>query len=128
MQREQIAFVALRSGAAFAFLYPPLRAVYDPISWIAYFPHFIRTLPIDSLVLLHGFGVIEVILALWILSGRNIRIPSVLATLMLLGIVVFNWADLDVVFRDLSIAAMTLALALWPEQPSRIVSSINESA
>ena len=115
MQREPIANFALRIGAAFAFLYPPIKAIYDPISWIGYFPHFITTLPVDPLVLLHGFGLIEVALALWVLSGKNIRIPAVLMTLMLLGIVVFNLADMDLLFRDISIACMTLALALWPE-------------
>ncbi|MBU6388843.1 DoxX family membrane protein [Patescibacteria group bacterium] len=117
MRREQLVYVTLRIGAAFTFLYPPLRAFSDPTSWLSYFPPFIRTLPINSLVLLHGFGVIEVVLALWILSGRHIRIPAALATLMLVAIVVFNWADLDIVFRDLSIAFMTLALVLWPERP-----------
>ena len=124
MERERLAHVTLRVGVAFAFLYPPLQALSDPISWLGYFPHFLLVLPahlgfpVDSLVFLHGFGVIEAILALWILSGRAIRIPAILATLMLLAIVVFNWADMDIIFRDITIACMTLALAFWP-QPSR---------
>jgi hypothetical protein len=105
----------LRIGAAFAFLYPPIAAVFDPVSWFGYFPHFIRALPIDSLILLHGFGIIEATLALWILSGWRIRIPALLMTTMLLVIVAFNLAQIDIVFRDLSIAALTLALALWPK-------------
>ena len=115
MRREWLAHVSLRIGAAFAFLYPPIAAVFDPVSWLGYFPHFIRALPIDSLVLLHGFGIIEVILALWILSGWRIRIPALVMTAMLLAIVAFNLAQIDIVFRDLSIAAVTLSLALWPK-------------
>ena len=115
MRRERLAHVSLRIGAAFAFLYPPIAAVFDPVSWLGYFPHFIRALPIDSLVLLHGFGIIEVILALWILSGWRIRIPALVMTAMLLAIVAFNLAQIDIVFRDLSIAAVTLSLALWPK-------------
>jgi len=114
MSREQQVHVVLRIGTAFAFLYPPIRALNDPISWISYFPQVIRSLPFDSLVLLHGFGIIEIVLALWILSGWRIRVPAVLATGMLLAIVMFNVADFDVLFRDLSLAALTLALALWP--------------
>jgi uncharacterized membrane protein YphA (DoxX/SURF4 family) len=114
MRREQIAHLTLRIGAAFAFLYPPVRAIYDPISWIGYFPHFITALPIDPLILLHGFGILEAVLAVWILSGKNIRIPAILATLMLLGIVGYNLGDMDLLFRDISIACMTLALACWP--------------
>jgi hypothetical protein len=108
------AHVALRIGAAFALLYPPIAALKDPTSWLAYFPPFIRALPIDPLLLLHGFGVIEIVLALWILSGWNIRIPAALTTIMLLAIVAFNASQFDVLFRDFSIATLTLALALWP--------------
>jgi uncharacterized membrane protein YphA (DoxX/SURF4 family) len=115
MKREEIAHLALRIGAAFAFLYPAIRAIYDPISWIGYFPRFITALPVDPLVLLHGFGMIEVILALWLLSGKNIRIPAILMTLMLLGIIVFNLGDIDIIFRDISIALMTFSLALCPK-------------
>lgn len=117
MRREQLAHLSLRIGAAFALLYPPIAAVFDPVSWLGYFPHFIRALPIDSLVLLHGFGSIEVALALWILSGWRIRIPALTATLMLVAIVAFNLTQMDIVFRDLSIAAITLALAFWPNVP-----------
>ncbi len=117
MQGERLAYLVLRAGSAFAFLYPPLRAIVDPVSWFAYFPPFIRALPINSLVLLHGFGVVEVALALWVLSGKHIRIPAALMTLMLLAIVAFNLADMDIVFRDISIALMTLALVLWPNAP-----------
>lgn len=118
MQGARRAHVLLRLGAAFAFLYPPIAAVGDPVSWFGYFPAFVRSLPIDQLVLLHGFGIIEVAIALWILSGRRIRIPAAIATLLLLGIVAFNIPQMDVVFRDLSIACMTLALALWPDPRS----------
>ena len=115
MKSEQRVHVMLRIGVAFAFLYPALRAIFDPVSWLAYFPTVIRDLPIDSLVLLHGFGAIEVAIALWLLSGWKILTPALLAALMLVGIVAFNTADMDVVFRDLSIAMMAFALILWPK-------------
>jgi uncharacterized membrane protein YphA (DoxX/SURF4 family) len=115
MNEARKAHVILRIGTAFAFLYPPVMALQDPVSWFSYFPSFVRNLPIENGVLLHTFGLIEVIIALWILFGKNIRIPSAIATVMLVVIVFFNLPQLDVVFRDLSIAAMTLALALWPK-------------
>lgn len=115
MRSEYYAHLALRVGAAYAFLYPPIAALSDPVSWFSYFPGFIRDLPLDPSLILHGFGAIEVLLALWLLFGRNIRIPAALATVLLLGIVAFNTAQMDVVFRDLSIALMTFALALWPK-------------
>ncbi len=62
-------------------------------------------------MLLHGFGIFEVALALWILSGKKIFYPCVIAAVMLLGIVYFNMAQFEVLFRDLSIAALCLGLA-----------------
>jgi hypothetical protein len=65
----------------------------------------------DSL-LLGSFELIEIILALWILSGKKIFLPSALATIMLISIVLFNHSDFEVLFRDVSLAAVTLSLAL----------------
>jgi hypothetical protein len=118
MARGGLAHLALRIGAAVAFLYPPLAAIGDPASWEGYFPHFVRALPVDTLYLLHGFGLIEVVLAFWVLSGWRIRLPAALMTLILAAIVVFNFGDIAVLFRDISIACLTLALALSPAASS----------
>ncbi len=116
MQREKMADLVLRAGLAFAFLYPPLNALADPNAWIGYFPAFMRLAAhaggIPDLVLLHGFGAIEIVIALWILSGWKIFWPASAACLMLLAIVSFGLPDFQILFRDLSIAAIALALAI----------------
>ena len=109
---DKVTSLILRVGVAFAFLYPPLSALSNPDSWIGYFPQFLAYAGIPSEVLLHGFGIIEVIIALWLLSGWRIIWPAVLATLMLVGIVIFNLAQFEVLFRDVSIAAAAVALAV----------------
>ncbi len=110
--QARTAYLLLRVGAAFAFLYPPVSAlVGDPYTWFGYFPAFVQGI-LPDMVLLHVFGVVEVIIGLWLLSGYKIFAPAMLATLMLVAIVVFNTSQFDVVFRDLSIACMTFALAL----------------
>jgi hypothetical protein len=111
MSIERRADVVLRIGAAFAFLYPPLNALSDPDSWIGYFPSFVHGYVPDPL-LLHTFGVVEVVIALWIFSGWRIFWPCIIATAMLVGIVAFNMPQLQILFRDLSIAAFTLGLGL----------------
>lgn len=107
----------LRAGVAFSFLYPPLHALANPDSWIGYFPRFLTGYVPDA-VLLHTFGVLEVGIALWILFGKKIFLPSLAAAALLLGIVVLNTPQFEVLFRDLSIAAMALVLALM-YAPSR---------
>ncbi len=99
----------LRIGLAFAFLYPPLDAVADPYSWIGYFPPFTRGY-VPDMVLLHSFGALEIVIALWLLSGWRIFWPSLLALCLLLSIVALDFADFQIVFRDLSIASIALAL------------------
>lgn len=102
----------LRIGVAFAFLYPPISAIFNPFAWIGYFPLFLTNIFPDPIVLLHLFGVVEVIVGLWILSGKKIFIPSGIAVIMLAGIIVFNFSQMDVLFRDIPILLMALALAL----------------
>jgi len=106
----------LRIGVGFAFLYPPISAIFNPFAWIGYFPLFVTNIFPDAIVLLHIFGVIEVIVGLWILSGKNIFIPSAVAALMLAGIIIFNFSQMDVLFRDVSILLMAVALMLSHKQ------------
>ena len=109
--RPNVVNLILRVGLAFAFLYPPINALFDPNSWIGYFPPVMRGI-VPDMVLLHSFGLIEVVIAFWILSGRNIFWPSLLAAVMLISIVAFDFSEFQVVFRDLSIAAIAIALAI----------------
>ena len=101
----------LRIAAAIAFIYPPLDALSNPDSWVGYFPQFLLASGIPSGVLLHGFGVIEIVIAVWILSGWHIEWPATVAAFMLAGIVAFNSSQFEVLFRDISIALACLALA-----------------
>lgn len=103
--------LTLRLGLAFAFLYPPISAFVDPNSWVGYFPSFLRGV-IPDLVLLYGFGIIEILIAVWLISGKKIFYSATAALVLLLLIVVFNLAQFQVVFRDLSIASIALALML----------------
>lgn len=111
MDLNKVALVALRIGLGFAFLYPPINALSDPNAWIGYFPPFVKGY-VPDVILLHTFGVVEIALAIWILSGWKVYIPSLVASMMLLAIVLFNPGNFQVLFRDVSLAAMALALAM----------------
>lgn len=103
--------IVLRLGLAFAFLYPPIDALFDPESWIGYLPQFVRGYAPD-LVVLHAFGFLEVAIGIWTLFGKKIFLPSLAALGILIVIVLLNLQDFQIIFRDLSIAAIALALAI----------------
>lgn len=119
MQYSKAADLILRIGVAFAFLYPPINALGDPQAWIGYFPPFLQQFG-NALTMLYIFGIVEVGIAFWILSGWKIVLPALLAAAMLVGIVVFNLPEFQVLFRDLSIAAAALALAFTHMQKKQI--------
>jgi hypothetical protein len=102
----------MRAGLAFVFLYPAVNALSNPDSWIGYFPRVLRDAGIPEEVLLHGFGAIEVVLALWLLSGWKIFWPALLAAVSLGVIVVVNPNQFEVLFRDVGLAALALGLAV----------------
>jgi cobalamin biosynthesis protein CobD/CbiB len=110
--RERIPFILLRLALALAFIYPPISAHFAPYDWIGYFPSFMRNIVSDQ-TLLGAWGILELVIGVWILSGKRIFIPSVLAAVLLVSIVLFNPSQFEVVFRDLSIAFVALALAFW---------------
>lgn len=114
---EKISWVLVRIGVAFAFLYAAVAGFLDPQSWIGWFPHFMRA-AVPELILLKVWGVFETVLGLWILSGKKIFVPSALASLSLAGLIVTNFAAMDVIFRDITILCSTIALAIqnFPRQ------------
>lgn len=102
----------LAIGIAFSFIYPPVSALFNPYAWVGYFPVFVTALPVNELTLLHFFGLLEIIIAFWILFGRQLRVPLILAVALLVTIVVFNLNQFDVLFRDIAIIGMCIALYL----------------
>lgn len=99
----------LKLAVAFAFIYAGISGFINPDAWIGYFPAWTKGFVSDA-ILINVWGIIELAIGFWILFGKKILIPSIIATLALAGIVVFNWNQMDVIFRDVSIALASLAL------------------
>ncbi len=112
--------ILLRIALAFSFIYPAINALFDPYAWIGYFPGFILDLASGNPeLLLHSWGVFEVALALWVLFGKKIFIPSVVMTLALIAVVALNPGQFPILFRDVSIALAAAALA-WMHRPKNL--------
>ena len=106
----------MRLAVAFSFLYPAVSAWFDPDAWIGYFPGFLLNLAgTNSELLLHAWGLLEIALALWIVFGKLVYIPSAIAAIALIAVVIANPGQFPILFRDISIAlaAASLALINW---------------
>jgi len=115
LRRISFAEFLLRCSLSFALLFPPIDAIWHAYAWLTYFPTFLTDFVAPhTLLLLHAFGVFEVSLAIWILVGKSVRLPSLIAAFLLLMIVFFNLSSIEIVFRDISLMGMALALAFVP--------------
>jgi uncharacterized membrane protein YphA (DoxX/SURF4 family) len=112
---EQVkrSYLVLRGALAFAFAYAAISAFITPSAWVGYLPGFVFDLPIPATTLLALFGVGEIILALWLLSGRQTFIASVIAFFLLIAIPVLHLEQMSILFRDVALAMVALALAVW---------------
>lgn len=111
MREREFVMLLLKIGVAFAFIYPAVAAFLMPSSWIGFFPQFIVDFIPNEIILLSIFGISEILIAFWILVGRNIFIPSLLASTYLILIILLNINVFDILFRDVAILFMTLSLA-----------------
>lgn len=112
MNQKIFAFSLLRSAIASVFVYAAIASFVTPDNWIGYFPLFLRHLIPQSL-LLTFFSVYELVLAIWLLTGKYTFFAAILAAVTLSGIIVFNIDQLDIVFRDLAIILAALSLATF---------------
>lgn len=103
----------MRLAVAFAFVYPAIAAWFDPYSWIGYFPGFLLDLAgSNPEIMLHAWGALEILLALWVLFGTRVYVPSVIMAIALCAVVIANPGQFPILFRDVSIVLAALSLAL----------------
>ena len=110
-RRDKAAWFLIRAGIAFAFFYAAFAAYQNPANWISYFPAFIRNgFPEQTLMIC--WEILQIIIGLWILSGKKVFLPSLFASFALAGLIFYNLAQMDVIFRDVTILAAAIALTL----------------
>lgn len=99
----------LRLGIAFVFLYAAIAALVTPSDWIGYLPHFAKQI-VSGGALLKVISVYQIMLAVWLLWGRYLKLAAALSAATFLGITLSNLNIFTVTFRDIGLLAMALAL------------------
>lgn len=103
----------IRLGLAFTFLYAGVKGIVQPDRWIGFLPQQVDLVPVvSSEQILLFFSVAEIVLAVWLLAGVGTRWAGFTAFLFLLGVTLPNLAQMDIVFRDVGLAACALALVV----------------
>lgn len=110
MNNQRLVSWLLKSGIAFVLFYAAAGSFLDPLSWVGFFPQWMRDL-VDQDLLLMFFSVYEIALGVWILWGRWARYSALLAAATFAGIIVANLGAFDLVFRDVTMVFAALALA-----------------
>ena len=111
--KERMVSFLLRVGLASVFLYAALASFMDPETWATFLPKMLRdTFPDQILMFLFAFSIYELLLVAVLLLDTFVYWAAILSALTMIGIVVTNAAGMDVVFRDVAIMFMALALAV----------------
>lgn len=110
MPNLKIAKISLRLGLALVFGYAAIGSFLQPDIWIGYLPIFISRLAFAE-TFLKVFSAVELLLAVWLLSGWKSKYSAILAALMLAGIVAANFSDLSIFFRDFGLIFAAIGLA-----------------
>lgn len=110
MEKEFYASLTLRIGLAFGFIYVAIFSFVKPLNWIGFLPDFVEVfLPKETALIV--FSIFEILLGLLLLFDHKIFIVSIISSVTLFFITIFNFGALDIVFRDVSIFFASLALS-----------------
>ncbi len=117
MSNQRIVLFLLRLSIASVFLYAAVAATLQPYNWIGYIPQFLRDI-FPGNILLMLFSLYESLLAVWILTGWKTFHAALFAAATLIGIIVSNISQTDILFRDFAIffAALSLAVATYSKK------------
>ena len=99
----------LRLGIAFTFLYAGISSLLNPSDWIWYIPKFVESI-VPASFALTSFSIVEIILGLWLLRGKNLKLAALVSTLILAGITLVSLNVFQVTFRDVGLTLSAFAL------------------
>ena len=112
MNNDRLASFFIRLGIAFAFVYAAISAFITPENWIGFMPSWISAIPVDQFLILQIFSGVEILLGLWLITGKKLFYSAIVSAVFLAGITIVNIGALDIVFRDITIFLAAIALAI----------------
>ena len=109
-KKEMLMSFLLRSGIAIVFIYAAFSSFLNPLNWIGFIPNFI-SLIIPKEIFLIIFSSYQVLLGFGLLLNYKTFVLSIVSSITIFFILFVNVLALDLLFRDIAILFMSLALA-----------------
>ena len=99
----------LRISLAFPLLYASIGSLTSPKDWLWYIPDWLAKIaPAEQMLL--GHGVFELLLGVWLLSGKKTQYAAIVAGLDLTSNTLLNITTFNIVFRDVGLIFASIAL------------------
>lgn len=99
----------LRFGLAFVYGYAAIEMQINPDNFLKYVPPLMQTIiPLD--IFLITFGIFEILLTLWLISGKRTEYAGLISFFLMVGIMIPNVTYFNILFRNVAIALASLAL------------------
>lgn len=115
MDKIKLASLFLRVGLAFVFTYAAISSFFLPDAWFGFYPQFLMD-NFPEQALLYSHAILEIVLAIWLLTGWKTFSAAILAAVWLLGIILGTFDLFLITFRDVAIFAGAAALAVLSEE------------
>lgn len=112
MRRDSITIARyfLQYGLAFVFLYVAVAGFIAPSNWVGFIPSWLSGFG-DPIMMLYGHLVLDAVTGMWLVINVKPRWAAILASINLVGIIAVNLSALDIIFRDVGLLCMAIALA-----------------
>ena len=117
MQKSVLVSLLLRLALAIPFLYAGIDSFIHPDNWMGYLSPRMLSFVEETVGLklfLVGYAVFEILLGLVLVAGKFIKIAALVSSALLLGIIVSNFGQFSVIFRDAGLFFAALALLFLP--------------
>lgn len=101
--------ILLRTGLAISFFYAAISSLLNPAIWSGFVPDFLKFI-ISPKIFLSIHSAYELILGFLLMSDYKTFYLSILSAVTLFIIIIFNLNFLDIVFRDIGLLLMAIAL------------------
>lgn len=107
--RKTLTSFLLRAGLCVVFLYAGISALFNPENWIGFVPQLVSVfIPRDIFLVIHG--ITDLVIGIWLISNFKPFWAGLVASLSLIAIILFNFVQLEIIFRDIAILFAALAL------------------